>query len=276
MDTKNAVAIIKEAQQYGFDDARIAPWGMGSVLVLFARYAPAQSGDASHIHVSSYYIASNRAYANAEKLAEALSGMGILAQRDSSLPAKHAALATGGWIGRNGFYYHPAFGSLVHIQTLLLAELPAGGVAPAMDSGCNHCGACINACPCGAVTEDGLVYSRCLRTHMNGTVPDELKPFVYQLYGCERCQTACPMNNPAQAEYPAFDLELTIRGGTLEELQGLAGKNMARTVRTINQAILYAANVCNTAVMPVVLDLKADVRFADACRYYLGRLKKKD
>lgn len=273
MDRKDSIKKI--SLQHGFDDARIAPWGEGSVLVLFARYAPALTTEADRICISSYYVASNRAYLNAAKLAEALCAFGIPAKRDAELPAKKAALACGGWIGKNGFYYHPAFGSLVHIQTLLLEE-QFDSVPEPTAKGCAGCGACIAACPGGAVTNTGVEYSRCLRKHMNGTIPDDLKPHVYQLYGCEKCQLACPMNKPGETEGMAFDLKKTIQGETLPQLQELAGKNMARYVRTVNQAILCAANAGNTAVASAVSELSIDERFADACRYYLGRLKKKD
>jgi epoxyqueuosine reductase QueG len=275
MDTKDYQTIINSSLQHGFDDAQIAPWGEGSMLVLFARYSPAQNTDKEAISVSPYYIVSNRAYANAGKLAEELCGLGIPAKRDSSVPAKKAALAAGGWIGKNGFYYHIAFGSLVHIQTVLL-ELKAEAVPQPAEKKCGDCSACAASCPCGAILKSGVDYSRCLRGYMNGTIPDDLKPYVYQLYGCEKCQTACPKNKQHQSERILFSLEKTIQGETLGELQNLAGKNIARYVRTVSQAILYAANAGNKSVAPAVRKLAGDERFADVCRYYLAWQQKKD
>ena len=262
------------AREYGFDDARFAPWDSGSVLVLFSAYRPAQIAGGDRIYVSAYYIASNRAYENAGLLAEKLNGMGIAAKRDSSLPAKKIALLTGGCIGKNGFYYHPELGSLVHIQTIALAA-PYEGEA-AEPKICADCGRCAQACPAGAITEEGVDYTRCVRNHMNGRIPDDLKPFVYQLYGCEKCQTACPKNTVLGGDGCSFDLKETVQGLSLPEIQKLAGKNMARFMRTVNQSILIAANAGNTAVRQSVEALSGDQRFEDACRYYREKTGKKD
>jgi len=275
MDTEKMEQIKKIALINGFTDARAASWGEGSVLVLFANYMPIHEMNPCRIGMSAYYVASNRGYKNALAVEEALIAIGIRAKRDTTLPAQQAALACGGWIGKNGFYYHPEFGSLVHIQTIVLED-KIECAQFSSQAKCSDCSICIAACPAGAITESGADYSRCLRNHMNGVIPDELKPYIYQLYGCEKCQTACPINKKADTTVKTFDLEETIKGQTLSELQRLAGKNIARTVRTINQAILYAANVGNTSVGPVVLELAHDVRFADACRYYLEAQKKKD
>ena len=262
------------AGEYGFDDARIAPGETGSILVLFSAYSPAQPCGEGRISLSSYYTASNRAYGNAALLAEKLCAAGIAAKRDSSLPAKEIALKTGGFIGKNGFYYHPVLGSLVHIQTVAL-DLDCVEEAHGPDK-CAGCGKCMRSCPAGAITDAGVNYESCVRYHMNGAVPDELKPFVYQLYGCEKCQSACPMNVASRETGNSFGMEETIKGETLPELQQLAGKNIARYVRTVNQAIIVAANTGNTASAAEVEALAGDARFADACRYYRQKTAEKD
>lgn len=254
------------AGEYGFEGAQIAPGDGGSVLVLFSAYSPAPASGDDRINVSAYYVASNKAYQNAGLLAEKLREAGIAAVRDSSMPAKTIALKTGGRIGKNGFYYHPELGSFVHIQTIAL-DLPYTGEA-AKPEQCADCGKCARACPAGAISDKGVDYSKCVRNHMNGTIPDEMKPFVYQLYGCERCQTACPMNAGPKAAGCSFGLEDTIKGQTLGEIQALVGKNMARLVRTVNQSIIIAANTRNRKAAEAIGALSEDPRFADACRYY--------
>jgi epoxyqueuosine reductase QueG len=81
----------------------------------------------------------------------------------------------------------------------------------------------------------------CLRYHINGTVPEALRSDVYQLLGCEKCQTACPLNDDAQSEPVHFSLEEILSGGATAQLRGIAGPNMVRRGRLISQAALYAA-----------------------------------
>lgn len=275
--------ILNAARIAGFDDARIvsctddvcrakegAPFETKSILVLFSKYRPRENYESGRIGVSAYYAASNQAYASAGMLAEQLTAMGIPAVRDSALPARRIALSSGGCIGKNGFYYHPEFGSLVHIQTVRLG-IDAPTESNESRAQCLHCGACMRACPAGAITDAGADVSKCLRGHMDGIVPDGMKPFIYQLLGCEKCQTACPMNKTDQGAPQEFGLAATIRGETMASLKELVGKNMARLVRVTNQAVIVAANRADGSVSGEVAALAGDERFADACRYYLAR-----
>jgi len=286
MKTIDSGEILSAARAAGFDDARIvpytddgcktkdgAPFKTKSILVLFSRYAARGGAGAGCIGVSAYYAASNRAYLAAGLLAERLSAEGIPALRDSALPARRIARMTGGCIGKNGFYYHPAFGSLVHIQTIRLG-VSAEAEAEAAGEKCRDCGACARACPTGAITAAGVDAARCLRSHMDGVIPDDMKPFVYQLLGCEKCQSACPMNGAEGETLPDYGLAETIRGETMGALKELVGRNMARLLRITNQAITVAANRKDTAVRPAVSALAGDERFADACRYYFIRTRR--
>ncbi len=276
-------AVLDAAHAAGFSGARIVPCADGicrpredaafqtkSILVLFSRYRPEGKSGKGRIGISAYYAASNKAYADAGMLAERLAAMGIPARRDSTLPARSAALLTGGHIGKNGFYYHPEFGSLVHIQTIRLG-IEAQEKGSKVHAECLHCGACASACPAGAITDAGVDVSKCLRSHMDGAVPDSMKPFVYQLLGCEVCQTACPLNQAGGSALLDFDLAATIRGETMDALREVAGKNMARRVRVTNQALMVAANRMDKSVLYEVLAFAGDERFADACRYYLEK-----
>lgn len=276
-------AILNAARAAGFDDARIvpctddvckskesAPFETKSILVLFSKYRPVEETADGRINVSAYYAASNAAYQKAGELAGRLDADGVPALRDSALPARRIALLAGGRMGKNGFYYHPQFGSLVHIQTVRLG-VEARAEAAEPRAGCLDCGACLRACPTGAVTDGGVNYSICLRSHMDRAVPDGMKPFIYQLLGCEKCQIACPMNSMEAGGLPDFGLASTLRGETIGALKDLAGKNMARLVRIVSQAVIVAANRGDASVLPEITALAEDERFADACRYYLER-----
>jgi epoxyqueuosine reductase QueG len=245
--------LVRFALEQGFDDIRFVraddmterkdlkqPHALldsaACIVVLFAAYRPAGSAPPGHMALSAYYAVSHASYHAARAVADYLKQHGADALHTTAINAKEAALRTGGFLGDNGFYYHPSFGSFVCIQTVL-TNLCEPLVYQKDDMQCLHCGACAAACPPNAV---GDIQS-CLRYHINGTVPEALRSDVYQLLGCEKCQTACPLNDDAQSEPVHFSLEEILSGGATAQLRGIAGPNMVRRGRLISQAALYAA-----------------------------------
>ena len=221
--------------------------GAGCLIVLFAGYFLNRPADEKTMALSPYYITSNASYHAAGRLVSYLDSRGIAAVHSVRLCAKSAALKTGGSIGDNGFYYHDRLGSLVCIQTVVTsAALP-----PDEKSGrteCLHCGACARACPSTAVGN----ITACLRYHINGPVPENLRKDIYQLLGCEKCQAACPLNSSGLSEPVAFSLEELITGYLTKEIKDLAGTNLVRKTRLISQAVLYAAKVGAVNLAPLI------------------------
>ena len=210
--------------------------GATCIIVLFSRYLPADAPPADHMAISSYYIASHAAYKAAKKLTEQLIISGAKALHVSTISAQQAALRVGGFLGDNGFYYHPQFGSFVCIQTIIT---DAVGSLPKADSPskCTHCGACMAACPSRAAAD----INRCLRKHINTLIPECLRGDVYQLIGCEKCQSACPLNSNEKSPPLAYPVGELLNGQHTAELKALAGPNYVRQRRIISQAVLYAA-----------------------------------
>lgn len=239
---------VQTALTLGFDDVRFAAArglppdrrpsdDLACVAVLFKAYRPADAAPPGHMALSAYYAASHFAYRAASAFAARLTAAGARALHTAALPAKAAALLTGGFMGDNGFYYHPALGSLVCIQTVMTDAFAPD--APGQSAkACLHCGACARACPSGGVGD----LQRCLRYHSGGLIPDALRGHVYQLLGCEKCQAACPQNARDKSAPHAFAIESLLDGSQTARLRGLAGAVMARRGRIVSQAALYAAN----------------------------------
>ena len=207
------------------------------VIVLFFRYFAAPKAKKGSMALSSYYMASHSGYKAAKKLTEYIRKMGFYAEHRTDINTKTAALKHSGFIGTNGFYYHEQLGSLISMQTIKTNAVAADKEIPGADN-CAKCKVCITACPTGAVGN----IKKCIRYHSNRLVPEHLRHGVYQLLGCELCQTACPMNDKSEKETAQFRIIDLLAGKHLEQIQELAGKNMARKQRILSQAAVFAAN----------------------------------
>ena len=130
-----------------------------------------------------------------------------------------------GWIGRNGMLVNPKFGTFTFIGTLITTlELePSVPIA----NRCGTCTRCVDACPTGAIinSQQSIVNSqqfnpsvlrtaplkqgsnierhyinaqRCLSyqtIEKRGDIDEKLRELAGNtLYGCDRCQLACPWN----------------------------------------------------------------------------------
>lgn len=111
-----------------------------------------------------------------------------------------------GWIGRNRQLVIPHEGSAFFLAELLLTCEADHYDEPLYDNpmftGCGKCRRCLDACPTGALTEEGLDARRCLSyltIEHRGDLPADVKPLLDEcFYGCDRCLRACPHLSKAQ------------------------------------------------------------------------------
>jgi epoxyqueuosine reductase len=108
-----------------------------------------------------------------------------------------AARAGLGWIGKNGMLVNPKLGTFTFIGTLI-TTLELEPNTP-MANRCGKCRKCIEACPTKAILENKTIDARrCLSyqtIEKRGDMDDELVDLAGNtLYGCDRCQLACPWN----------------------------------------------------------------------------------
>lgn len=120
----------------------------------------------------------------------------------SPLPEVLCAAKAGlGAVGTNGLLLHETYGSWVFIGEIVTDLSVPTAAQPVRH--CADCGACVAACPTGALTARGLVRERCLSaiSQKKGELTAEETALLQQygvVWGCDRCQNACPCNRNAK------------------------------------------------------------------------------
>ncbi len=215
---------------------RLCPQAAGVLVAAYPYYAGLQPGNLSlYARGEDYHRVLTRRLAGlCQTLTAAFPQNRFVPGADNSpLPERQIARLAGlGLQGRNGLVIVPPYGSWVFLGTIL-TDLPLPSAAePA--PGCLDCGACVRACPGGALAEQPFDQEKCLSalTQKKGQLTPDQETLLQAhplIWGCDLCQTVCPYNRGAQpSPLPEFT------GGaadfpylpslTAEDLEGLTNR----------------------------------------------------
>lgn len=107
-----------------------------------------------------------------------------------------ATLSGLGFFGRHQLIINDTFGSYFFLG-LVFADIPFMGDRPeTVPFSCGDCHQCIEACPTGALMDNGYDRTRCLSFLNQAKIPltQANANANYCLFGCDICQLACPKN----------------------------------------------------------------------------------
>jgi epoxyqueuosine reductase len=107
-----------------------------------------------------------------------------------------------GWIGKNTSLIIPGSGSFFFIGEII-TDMEFSEYDSSIENHCGSCRQCIEACPTGALCKPYILDSnKCLSfltIENRGELTQELASKMGKcIYGCDRCQLACPHNRFAQ------------------------------------------------------------------------------
>lgn len=125
---------------------------------------------------------------------------------DNALVDREAAYRAGiGWYGKNANLLVPGEGSWFVLGSVV-TDAPLDPTGRRVADGCGGCTRCIGSCPTGAIVAPGVVDARrCLAwlLQVEGSFPREHREALGdRLYGCDDCQTSCPVNLRAERAGP--------------------------------------------------------------------------
>jgi epoxyqueuosine reductase len=132
-----------------------------------------------------------------------------------------------GWIGKNANLLTRERGSWLLLGEILTTAALTADPGP-HEGFCGTCTACIDACPTGAIVDEGVVDSNLCISYWTiehrGSIPEERRAGMGNwIFGCDVCQDVCPWNEsfalPADGE--PFGARPDLRGLDPEEILGL-------------------------------------------------------
>lgn len=212
-------------------DPRLLMEGVKSIVCVAISYAPARNMPPDELQMAAYALGQDYHVVVKDKLHALASSAGTEHYRafcdTAPVLERYWAVQAGlGWVGRNHQLIVPGAGSMFFLGELFLdIELEYDSPLP---SRCGHCRACLDACPTGALGvsgqggEDSVFDSALCLSYQTIENRGEIPPSVASkmgncIYGCDRCQAACPWNRLAKpTAEPLFQPREELIGMTKE------------------------------------------------------------
>ncbi len=147
-----------------------------------------------------------------------------------------------GWLGKNHLLIHPTLGSFTNIGILVLQDECIDYDTPLANQ-CGECTACLHACPTGAFRES-FDARKCISyltiERKEPLTPAQQKMLVANkaLYGCDRCQEACPYNKHlTPTKHQALQLNSTLAAMNQEDWNCISRRQKVKLLNRLAKDI---------------------------------------
>lgn len=185
-------------------DPRLLFPGAQSVICVALNYYPRQSLRPDQLQFA--YYAYGRDYHDVMREKLSLLANAVLADGTFRICCDTAPIldrywawrAGLGWIGKNSNLILPHLGSYFFLGEIL-STAPSDHYDQPLPNHCGTCHRCVDACPTGALRADAPIDARRCLSYLTienrGPIPPEAaQQMGNTIYGCDRCQQACPHN----------------------------------------------------------------------------------
>jgi len=222
-------------------DPRLLVEGTRSIISGALNYTPSAQQHADSYHLAAYALGKDYHDVMRERLTALAKQLNLNSFRvfcdTAPVKERYWAWKAGlGWIGRNHQLIIPNAGSMFFLGEIFTDEIFDYDEPQA--SRCGNCRKCIDHCPTGALhSAEDETYAvaakrswfdarRCLSyltIENRGAIPDEFAACMGDfIYGCDRCQTACPHQRLAKPnDIAAFQPSEALLDMTKEAWQNL-------------------------------------------------------
>lgn len=184
------------------DPQQLMP-GVKSIVSVALNYTPGKRACEGRLKFAAYALGQDYHDIMKQRLHSLASRLGLTAYRafcdTAPVLERYWAMQAGlGWIGRNHQLIIPHAGTMFFLGELFV-DAEADRYDTPVPGRCGTCHACLDACPTGALGRGATFNSsRCLSyltIENRGDIP---QCFACKMgdtvYGCDRCQDACPWN----------------------------------------------------------------------------------